>query len=90
MSGGSNLIAIDFGAQDKAFRFLNALKLIDISNNLGDSKSMAVHPPTTTHRAMSEADRLQIGLTEGWVRLSVGLEDVTDLAKDLERALNAV
>ena len=90
MSGGSNLIAIDFGAQDKAFRFLKALKLIDISNNLGDSKSMAVHPPTTTHRAMSEADRLQIGLTEGWVRLSVGLEDVTDLAKDLERALNAV
>ena len=90
MSGGSNLIAFDFGVQDKAFRFLNALRLIDISNNLGDSKSMAVHPPTTTHRAMSEADRLQIGLTEGWVRLSVGLEDVSDLSKDLERALNAV
>ena len=90
MSGGSNLVAFDFGTQDKAFRFLNALQIIDISNNLGDAKSMAVHPPTTTHRAMSEADRLQIGLTEGWVRLSVGLEDLTDLSRDIDRALDAV
>ena len=64
--------------------------MIDISNNLGDAKSMAVHPPTTTHRAMSEADRLQIGLTEGWVRLSVGLEDVADLSRDIDRALHAI
>ena len=63
---------------------------MDISNNLGDSKSMAVHPPTTTHRAMAEADRLQIGLTEGWVRLSVGLEDYVDLSRDIGRALDAV
>lgn len=90
MSGGSNLVAFDFGSQEKAFRFLNGLRLIDISNNLGDSKSMAVHPPTTTHRAMNEADRLQIGLTEGWVRLSVGLEDAADLVRDIERALDAV
>ena len=90
MTGGSNLIAFDFGEAAKAFRFLNALQLVDISNNLGDSKSMAVHPPTTTHRAMAEADRLQIGLTEGWVRLSVGLEDYVDLSRDIGRALDAV
>jgi O-succinylhomoserine sulfhydrylase len=90
MSGGSNLVAFDFGAQDKAFRFLNALQIVDISNNLGDSKSMAVHPPTTTHRAMSEEARLEIGLTEGWVRLSVGLEDLTDLSRDISRALDVV
>jgi O-succinylhomoserine sulfhydrylase len=90
MTGGSNLVAFDFGTRDKAWAFLNALQLIDISNNLGDAKSMAVHPPTTTHRAMSEPDRLQIGLTEGWVRLSVGLEDEADLSRDIARALDAV
>ncbi len=90
MSAGSTLVAFDFGTRDKAFAFLNALQVIDISNNLGDAKSMAVHPPTTTHRAMSEADRLQIGLTEGWVRLSVGLEDVADLSRDIDRALHAI
>jgi len=90
MTGGSNLVAFDFGTREKAWAFLNALQLIDISNNLGDAKSMAVHPPTTTHRAMSEPDRLQIGLTEGWVRLSVGLEDLDDLARDIDRALDAV
>ena len=90
MSGGSTLVAFDFGQQAKAFRFLNALKIIDISNNLGDAKSMAVHPPTTTHRAMTEDQRQEIGLTEGWVRLSVGLEDVTDLSRDIARALDAV
>jgi len=90
MSAGSTLVAFDFGTREKAFAFLNALQVIDISNNLGDAKSMAVHPPTTTHRAMSEADRLQIGLTEGWVRLSVGLEDVADLSRDIDRALHAI
>ena len=90
MSAGSTLVAFDFGTREKAWAFLNALQVIDISNNLGDAKSMAVHPPTTTHRAMSEADRLQIGLTEGWVRLSVGLEDVADLSRDIDRALHAI
>ena len=90
MSAGSTLVAFDFGTREKAFAFLNALQVIDISNNLGDAKSMAVHPPTTTPRAMSEADRLQIGLTEGWVRLSVGLEDVADLSRDIDRALHAI
>ena len=89
MIGGGTLIAFDLGDQAAAFRFLNALELIDISNNLGDAKSMATHPTTTTHRAMTEEQRLEIGLTPGWVRVSVGLEGAGDLARDLERALAA-
>jgi O-succinylhomoserine sulfhydrylase len=88
MSGGGNLIAFDLGSAQAAFAFLNALEIIDISNNLGDAKSMATHPTTTTHRPLSEDQRLEIGLTPGWVRLSVGLEGVQDLARDLERALD--
>jgi O-succinylhomoserine sulfhydrylase len=86
---GSNLIAFDLGSREAAFRFLNALELVDISNNLGDAKSMATHPTTTTHRSMTEEQRLEIGLTAGWVRLSVGLEGAADLARDLQRALDA-
>jgi O-succinylhomoserine sulfhydrylase len=89
MSGAGTVVAFDLGSRDAAFRFLNALKLIDISNNLGDAKSMATHPPTTTHRSMTEEQRLEIGLTAGWVRLSVGLEGAGDLARDLDRALDA-
>lgn len=88
MSGGGNMIALDLGDQAHAFRFLNALKIADISNNLGDSKTLATHPASTTHRAMSEEQRLEIGLTEGWVRISVGLEDVGDLERDLVQALD--
>ncbi len=87
--GGSTLIALDLGSREAAFRFLNALDLVDISNNLGDAKSMATHPPTTTHRSMTEEQRLEIGLTAGWVRLSVGLEGASDLARDVMRALDA-
>jgi O-succinylhomoserine sulfhydrylase len=87
MSGGGSLIAFDLGSQEAAFRFLNGLRLLDIANNLGDAKSMATHPTTTTHRAMSEEQRLEIGLTAGWVRLSIGLEGARDLARDIERAL---
>ena len=87
--GGGTLVAFDLGSREAAFRFLNALELVDISNNLGDAKSMATHPPTTTHRSMTEEQRLEIGLTAGWVRLSVGLEGPGDLARDLDRALAA-
>ncbi|HEY5072570.1 MAG TPA: O-succinylhomoserine sulfhydrylase [Caulobacteraceae bacterium] len=90
MSGGGSLIAFDLGSSAAAFGFLNALELIDISNNLGDAKSMATHPTTTTHRPLSEAQRLEIGLTPGWVRLSVGLEGDEDLARDIERALDRI
>ena len=89
MAGGGSLVAFDLGSQAAAFRFLNALELLDISNNLGDAKSMATHPTTTTHRAMTEEQRLEIGLTPGWVRVSVGLEGFGDLARDIDRALDA-
>ena len=89
MTGGGNVIAFDLGSREAAFRFLNALEIVDISNNLGDAKSMATHPCTTTHRSMPEAERLEIGLTEGWVRMSVGLEGAGDLTRDVSRALDA-
>jgi O-succinylhomoserine sulfhydrylase len=89
MTGGGNVVAFDLGSRDAAWRFLNALEIFDISNNLGDAKSMATHPSTTTHRSMPEADRLEIGLTEGWVRMSVGLEGAGDLSRDVSRALDA-
>jgi O-succinylhomoserine sulfhydrylase len=89
MSGFSNLLAFDLGSREAAWRFLDALEIVDISNNLGDAKSMATHPSTTTHRAMPEEKRLEIGLTEGFVRMSVGLEDLRDLTRDISRALDA-
>ena len=89
MTGGGNVVAFDLGGREAAFRFLNALQIVDISNNLGDAKSMATHPCTTTHRSMPEAERLEIGLTEGWVRMSVGLEGPGDLSRDVSRALDA-
>ena len=89
MSGGGSVVAWDLGSRAAAFAFLNALRLVDISNNLGDAKSMATHPSTTTHRSMSEEDRQAIGVTEGCVRLSVGLEGRGDLWRDLEQALDA-
>ena len=89
MTGGGNVVAFDLGSREAAWRFLDALQIVDISNNLGDAKSMATHPCTTTHRSMPEAERLEIGLTEGWVRMSVGLEGAGDLIRDVSRALDA-
>lgn len=90
MSGPGNVVAFDLGDRARAWAFLDALGIVDISNNLGDAKSMATHPSTTTHRSMSESERLEIGLTEGWVRMSVGLEDAGDLADDVLQALDKV
>ena len=89
MTGGGNVVAFDLGSREAAWRFLDTLEIVDISNNLGDAKSMATHPCTTTHRSMPEAERLEIGLTEGWVRMSVGLEGPGDLTRDVTRALDA-
>jgi O-succinylhomoserine sulfhydrylase len=89
MSAGSTLLALDLGSQQAAFNFLNALQIVDISNNLGDSKSLATHPTTTTHRSMTEEDRLAVGVTPGCIRLSVGLEGLRDLSRDIARALDA-
>lgn len=74
------------GGKERCFKFMNALKLIDISNNLGDSKSLMTHPATTTHQRLSAEDRDFLGLDDGMVRLSVGLEDPADIQDDLDQA----
>jgi O-succinylhomoserine sulfhydrylase len=89
MTGGGTLLAFDLGNQAAAWKFLNALEIVDISNNLGDAKSMATHPSTTTHRSVPEAEREAMGLTPGWVRMSVGIEGQGDLTRDVVRALDA-
>ena len=89
MTGGSSLIGFEVkGGQKGAFRVANALKVIRISNNLGDAKSLITHPTTTTHQRLTEAARLEQGITPGLLRLSVGLEDVEDLWEDLAPALD--
>lgn len=90
MPGGGQIIALDIkNGKEAAFKFLNTLRLIRISNNLGDAKSLITHPATTTHQRLKPEDRAQLGITEGLVRLSVGLEAASDLLTDLERALAA-
>lgn len=90
MGAGGTVIAIDCGSQAAAFKFMNALEIFLISNNLGDAKSIATHPATTTHQRLSDAQRASLGITPGLIRLSVGLEDADDLLADLTRALDAV
>lgn len=75
------------GGKTTAFALLDNLRIVDISNNLGDSKSLITHPATTTHRAMPEDDRGKLGITEGFARISAGLEDIEDLIEDLDQAL---
>jgi O-succinylhomoserine sulfhydrylase len=90
MSAGGTLLSFELkGGKAAAFAFLNALSVIDISNNLGDAKSLATHPATTTHRLLPPDVQLELGVTAGLVRLSVGIEDPTDLAEDVARALEA-
>ena len=91
MTAGGNIVAFDLdGGKAEAFRFLNALELIDISNNLGDAKSLITHPATTTHHRLAQEERDHLGIGDGLVRLSVGLEDADDIIADLDRALAAV
>ena len=90
MSDGGSVVAFELdGGKARAFRFLNALRLVDISNNLGDSKSLITHPATTTHQRLSQDDRDHLGIGDGLVRLHVGLEDVEDVKDDLTQALAA-
>jgi O-succinylhomoserine sulfhydrylase len=90
MSAGGTLVTFDLkGGKEACFRFMDALQLIDISNNLGDSKSLATHPATTTHMRVGAEERARLGITDGTVRLSVGLEDVEDIIDDLSQALDA-
>jgi len=88
MSGGSTLVAFEVaGGKRGTFRFLNALKLIRITNNLGDAKSLVTHPATTTHQRLTPEARAELGITDGTVRFSAGLEHPDDVAADLQTAL---
>jgi O-succinylhomoserine sulfhydrylase len=90
MSAGGSMVTFEVeGGKDAAFRVMNGFRLILISNNLGDAKSLATHPATTTHMRIAEEERARLGITDGVVRLSVGLEDVDDLRDDLARGLAA-
>jgi O-succinylhomoserine sulfhydrylase len=91
MTGSGNLVAfVTAGGKPGAFRFQNALRIVKLSNNLGDAKSLITHPATTTHQKLSPEDKATLGIDEALVRLSVGLEDSADLIEDLDRALAAV
>jgi O-succinylhomoserine sulfhydrylase len=88
MSAGGTMVTFEVeGGKARAFDVLRHLELIDISNNLGDSKSLMTHPASTTHRNIGAEARASMGITDGMIRLSVGLEDTADLIADLKQAL---
>ena len=88
MSAGGTVLTIDVQNKERAFAFMDALELFDISNNVGDSKSLATHPATTTHRRIGAEGRALVGIGDGMIRLSIGLEDPHDLYADLDIALS--
>ncbi len=91
MRGGGTMVTFELrGGKPAAFALMNALRLIRVSNNLGDSKSLVTHPATTTHLRIGEAERAKLGITDGVIRFSVGLEDVEDLREDLAAGLAAI
>ena len=88
MKNGSSLISFSVkGGQKEAFAFMNKLKVIDISNNLGDSKTLITHPATSTHSNIDSEEQINLGITQSLVRLSIGLEDKRDLIQDIKEAL---
>ncbi len=90
MTGPGQMVTFELsGGKEAAFRFLNALRLVKISNNLGDTKSLITHPATTTHSRLTPEARAELGISDGMLRLSVGLESTADLAADIDRALAA-
>jgi len=88
MSAGGTVLTIDAQNKERAFAFMDAMELFDISNNVGDSKSLATHPATTTHRRIGAEARALVGIGDGMIRLSIGLEDPQDLYTDLDIALS--
>ncbi|MEQ6202641.1 O-succinylhomoserine sulfhydrylase [Sulfitobacter sp. HNIBRBA2951] len=91
MGAGGTVLAVDVkGGKDAAFAFLNALKIGVISNNLGDAKTILTHPATTTHQRLPEDQKASLGIAPGLVRISIGLEEESDLVKDFLQALDAV
>jgi O-succinylhomoserine sulfhydrylase len=90
MTAGGTVVTFEVaGGKAGAFRVMNAFQLIAVSNNLGDSKSLVTHPATTTHMRIGDEERAKLGITDGVIRLSVGLEDVEDIKDDLAGALAA-
>ena len=90
MSAGGTMVTFEVeGGKTRAFDVLRRLELIDISNNLGDAKSLITHPASTTHRNIGPEARAKMGITDGMLRLSVGLEDTADLLTDLKSAIEA-
>ena len=89
MAATGPIFAFDVGNRQTAFALLDALELIDLSNNIGDARSLMCHPASTTHAGMSAEGRAEMGVTEGLLRINVGLEDIADLAEDMDRALSA-
>ena len=89
MSATGPIFAFDVESRERAFAILDALELVDISNNIGDARSLMCHPASTTHASMSEQARAEMGVTEGLLRINVGLEDVEDVKEDLDQALKA-
>ncbi|MGR3593534.1 MAG: O-succinylhomoserine sulfhydrylase [Limimaricola soesokkakensis] len=87
MGAGGTVVVFDAGSRDAAFKLLNALDIVIISNNLGDAKSIATHPASTTHQRLPEVQKSALGITPGLIRLSVGLEDAEDLIADLRQAI---
>ena len=91
MTGGSTLVCFELkGGKEAAFALQDALEVIKISNNLGDSKSLITHPATTTHKNLSDEARAELGISPGTVRFSAGIEDSEDLIEDFARALKSV
>ena len=89
MSATGPIFAFDVESRERAFAILDALELVDISNNIGDARSLMCHPASTTHAGMTAEDRDAMGVTEGLIRINVGLEDVEDVKEDLDNALKA-
>jgi O-succinylhomoserine sulfhydrylase len=89
MDATGPIFAFDVGTRERAFAILDALELIDLSNNIGDAKSLMCHPASTTHANMGEEGRAEMGVTEGLLRINVGLEDIEDLTQDMDQALGA-
>ncbi|NQZ48464.1 MAG: PLP-dependent transferase, partial [Erythrobacter sp.] len=89
MEATGPIFAFDVGTRARAFAVLDALELIDISNNIGDSRSLMCHPASTTHAGLNDEARAEMGVTEGLLRINVGLEDIADITEDMDRALKA-
>lgn len=87
MASGGTILTVDLGDKERAFTFVDGLRLCDISNNIGDTKSLVTHPATTTHRRLGPEARAAVGIGDGLVRISVGLEDIEDLYSDISQAL---